>query len=391
MEKVHPGCRVFILGAGFSRPAGLPLALELFPEIRRRIEADGNLTIELHRNRFRLDVENYIQYQRNCFGRSLTPDEIDFEEFISYLDMNHVLGLGDGSSESQDGSPSQTLVKRLISQIIYERTPAAHDLPKAYYEFAESLCPGDTVITFNYDLVLERALSHVRKSYRYSEFGSDSTGRTSDLATERENRIKLLKMHGSIDWFDERPFSYFMEVGSVYDPPVLPGHSVFQRGSKIKSHPVGQGRLGSYDDLRHLYRVESVDDIYAAGLPHETPFILSPSHVKFVYASPLFDFWHEIGALGEDNLGICIIGFSLSDHDEHIRIVLHRMVSSYQNKGWNDTTLGRRKTNVKLVDFQPSKKGLSDYVKRFQFVDFKKADIYSRGFGEAAVKFIFGD
>jgi hypothetical protein len=34
----HIGFRIYILGAGFSRPAGLPIATELFPAVRSAIE-----------------------------------------------------------------------------------------------------------------------------------------------------------------------------------------------------------------------------------------------------------------------------------------------------------------------------------------------------------------
>src|SRR5690554_7423557 len=38
LDKEHPGFRIFVLGAGFSVPAGLPTAAELYPEVVKRVE-----------------------------------------------------------------------------------------------------------------------------------------------------------------------------------------------------------------------------------------------------------------------------------------------------------------------------------------------------------------
>lgn len=38
MAEKHPGYRIFVLGAGFSIDAGLPLASELFSEVCKLIE-----------------------------------------------------------------------------------------------------------------------------------------------------------------------------------------------------------------------------------------------------------------------------------------------------------------------------------------------------------------
>jgi hypothetical protein len=48
---------IFILGAGFSRPAGLPIADELWQEVRRRaINVDGTA--------FRSDLNSYFLAQK---------------------------------------------------------------------------------------------------------------------------------------------------------------------------------------------------------------------------------------------------------------------------------------------------------------------------------------
>src|ERR1700722_17915065 len=145
---------IYILGAGFSRPAGLPLANELWPEIRNRAKAT-NGRADRH---FKKDLQDYIDYKRACDGEILSPDDVPFEEFIAYLDVEHYLGLRGSDTWSSDGNETQILVKTLISEILTERTPQKGCIPELYLEFARLLKPMDVVITFNYDVLLERAL-----------------------------------------------------------------------------------------------------------------------------------------------------------------------------------------------------------------------------------------
>jgi hypothetical protein len=48
------------------------------------------------------------------------------------------------------------IVKTLIGQILAERTPQADGIPSLYIEFARKLQPRDRVLTFSYDILLER-------------------------------------------------------------------------------------------------------------------------------------------------------------------------------------------------------------------------------------------
>ena len=71
-DKKH---RVIILGAGFSKPSGLPLADELWRQILNRSK-----TLCGRAGMLRDDLDAYIEYHRDCDGVELTPDTINFEE-----------------------------------------------------------------------------------------------------------------------------------------------------------------------------------------------------------------------------------------------------------------------------------------------------------------------
>ena len=88
------------------------------------------------------------------------------------------------------------------------------------------------------------------------------------------------------------------------------------------------------------------------------------------------------------NLGISIIGFSLPEHDEYLKILLNRIVLNYQNVEWDLSLFDNVKNNVKLVDYQQEDVGKEKLLERYRFIDLKKADLYMDGFSEAAVKFL---
>jgi len=152
---------LYILGAGFSVAAGLPLANDLWKEVCRRA-----LSMSGWADHFRKDLDNFIEFKERTKGGRLRREEVNFEEFLGFLDIEHYLGLRGSDTWSEDGNESQVIVKTLIAQILTECMPAADSVPSLYLRFAEKLQPWDRVITFNYDILLGRACEAVGKPYR---------------------------------------------------------------------------------------------------------------------------------------------------------------------------------------------------------------------------------
>ncbi len=384
MAILHPGHRIFVVGAGFSRPAGLPLASELFSEVRRRIEdRHGRDT------KFQRDLSNYIEYRTACDGVALAETTIDLEEFMSFLDIEHFLELRGSDTWSREGNESQLMIRRAIGEVIHGRTPSGDSLPEIYYRFAERLTSRDTVLTFNYDVLLERALEHVGKPYRLFPRRFKSIGRGSNIVDTDVEEVTVLKLHGSIDWFDDRQFlelkAALLEQGSR----LARIHSVFDDPSRYGARPIAEGPRSPDDPLLHIHRIRDVDAYYQRDSGFSAPFILSPSHVKFVYAEPLLSFWNGMGRSGGWNLGVSVIGFSLPRHDEYIRIGLFQMISNYQQSSWNDKLLDVLKDNVRLVDFRRDDTGVAEYKSRYCFVDPARAEYMFDGFSDEAIEFLF--
>ena len=189
---------IYILGAGFSQPAGLHLAQELWDEIRLR-----GLTMTGRASLFRDDLDEYIEYRKDCDGIELTHEQVDFEDFMAFLDIEHFLGLRGSDTWSSHGNETQVVVKTLIGEILTKRMPQRDGIPDLYFRFAEILKPNDLVLTFNYDTLLERTLEAAGKPFRlFTQRLKEDTEFPGQLVGDGRDEIIVLKLHGSIDWFD---------------------------------------------------------------------------------------------------------------------------------------------------------------------------------------------
>lgn len=379
--------RIFVLGAGFSRAAGLPLADELWREVQRRAR-----TLSGRAEQFWDDLETYIQYRGDCDGVTLTPDQVDFEEFLAFLDIEHYLGLRGSDTWSVDGNEAQVVAKTLIAEILAEAMPSVEAVPQLYRRFAAGLQPNDIVLTFNYDVLLERALESVGKPFRlFPQRFQNVRGWSAEVDTSREEVI-LLKLHGSIDWFDRTQYceleATFAEQGSHSRPP----HPVFANATSLDVVPLVDGPRFPNDPLRHMRRVRNLEDLYRGSfLFHCTPWLLSPSPMKVLHAATLRDFWYGLGGAGTLNFGLAIVGFSLSQHDDYARQVLYRLVTNYQTTYWNEDFFGRKKRPLILIDRRESAEEMKKLRRRYAFVDWAKTRAHMAGFDENALDLLLNN
>lgn len=382
-SSAYPGSRIYLLGAGFSRPAGLPVASELFPLVRAAIEGKHGTDTKFHR-----DLRKYLGYCADCGISSQREESLDLEVFMSYLDIEHYLGLRGGDTWSREGNESQLMIKRAIGEVIHSRTPSSDDLPDVYYRFAEHLSVNDTVLTLNYDLVLERSLTHVGKAFRRYPNRFKSLSEHGGVVDSDIEELVLLKLHGSVDWFDDRQYLALKDSVSGVAPDHLPHHDVFRDPSRFEAFPLVDGLLPAEDALRHIHYISRVDDFYRKAQGWSAPFILSPSHIKFVYAEPLMSFWYGWGRAGGYNTGVSVVGFSLPSHDEYIRICLYQMLSNY-GSWWDERLLGLLKDYARFVDYKPTEEEKKAYVDRYRFADTERSRFFFDGFGSEAIDFLF--
>ena len=339
--------------------------------------------------KFERDLSRYVDYRKACNNKELLPSKIDLEDFMSYLDIEHFLRLRGSDTWSEEGNESQIMVRQAIGGVTHNQTPRASYLPDVYYRFAERLSLHDVIITFNYDIVLERALEHIGKPYRLFPHRYKAIHPTYNEVNSDIEEVTVFKLHGSVDWFSDREF---VRQRKAYDDDGITGvgiHDVFDKPARFGAEPLVEDPRPYDDPLIHIHRIRNVDSYYSRRRNFHAPFILSPSHVKFVYSKPIQDLWYGIGQAGGHNLGISIIGYSLPAHDEHIRIAIYQLISNYQQSWWNEDLLGVLKNNVKFIDYEEDADKMYEFKNRYRFVDQSKADYSFDGFGDSSIPFLF--
>ncbi len=375
---------LIVLGAGFSRAAGLPLGNELFSEIVREAKRDV-----LFENILKPDMERYLLFIERTEGVTLHSDEIELEQFMSFLDVEHALGFEGSDTWSDEGNKSQVLVRHLIARTLYSRQRRmSHGASGLYERFASRLEPGDRIITFNYDTLVEEALLRVGKPFRlvggrYSQV--DEWGAT--WADGPDDEIILLKMHGSIDWFSKKHFiqnrRFRRRAGLLGQPqdPVFNNREIRLR--KLVRGPYWRG-----SPLKSVYRVQDLGPYFAEAQPllGPTPLLVSPSYSKILYLKPLEDFWADSASAGSLNGTLAIIGYSLPLHDNYVRQALYAAVRNFQ---YYDTGELIPKTNIRLVDLRSGDAAQEAYRSIYRFVDWNRADVCFNGFGDEAIEMVF--
>ena len=146
-----------------------------------------------------------------------------------------------------------------------------------YQVFVQRLKPGDIVVTFNYDTLLESVLDESGVNYRHF-FYTDENKSWADTSMESiwgESEIIILKMHGSIDWFDKTYYEYCKNhEGWLYPGSTCSLHPIFTLDKFAPRCLVGSGR-STDDPLLNVYRVNNLHDYFSNDgyLPHDIPLL----------------------------------------------------------------------------------------------------------------------
>jgi hypothetical protein len=184
--------RVFILGAGFSKPAQMPLATELLPLLLEQVQLDE----------MRPWLDNLRERLAWLFEREGQADSfaLNIEQVFHYAHFDievhrlrqqrAAVGRGDGPGTPWHQAES---IGAWLSYLEY----ALADVILACEEkanlatidrWAAAVGERDAVLTFNYDTLVERALTELPKSWSYG------------IENDGNNEIPVFKLHGSIDW-----------------------------------------------------------------------------------------------------------------------------------------------------------------------------------------------
>jgi hypothetical protein len=212
--------RVYFLGAGASKQDRFPLTNELKHGIAWAIRKDssrfGLLAAHLHYLYNVQDVELdesagiWASLRQRANDRSQTdhsqvPDVTDLLSTLDWMireqsSFGPSLNIGGSAERSSSGELAQ--VRDLVVQALCYCLGTYDDLNAASTtrDFLQLVRPGDSLITTNWDLLLDAA--------RDQRFGSEPQdyGTTGNVVLEgaskpqSDTRPKLLKLHGSLSW-----------------------------------------------------------------------------------------------------------------------------------------------------------------------------------------------
>lgn len=279
----------YILGAGASRHAGYPLTCELGGLLR-----DWAVRTES-------SWSGFIQEAFELYGGLENLEEVLTDLY-----------------ERPEGSRAAKLSKMhcgnmigafnvAIPELFYDlrcNTSLPRDLYRALAE--EKIKPGDTVVTFNYDLACERAL-HMAGLWEVSNgYGFDFGVESIPLS-----KVRVLKLHGSTNWVGILFGGNmgFSQASSVYDQrPAIFGKREF-------------AFLGYGEDIRDPLMAQITR---TGGNP---ALILPTLHKNFFHQTtfgrewePFWDeIWRQAGESLRASEKVVIIGYSMPVADERAR------------------------------------------------------------------------
>jgi hypothetical protein len=384
--------RLLFLGAGFSRPAGVALAGELLDLVLDELARLGGQS-HLHRS-----VEAYLDYMEATTG--MKPEPINIEAFAAYLDYQHAFGMLGSDTWSEEGNRDQFLLRWGIGRVLHRLTPSVEKLPDLYLRFAERLRPRDVVVTFNYDLVLERSLEQVGIPYRrfpnrYIDVGVALSEVDSD---SDKKEVKILKPHGSLDWVDrrayERKLDYMNALQGAGGVRFSEEHDqLFGPKGCSATRPLVEGPRPPDDQLGSIEVVTDLDAYYASTnvAYFYPPMVLAPSEAKQLYGAALRTLWEGLAGFGFGWSGIAMIGYSLPPADPYTKQILYRIVQSYvmglEDPGWRIGPM----SPICLVDKRDSPHAVDELLKRYRFLPAKHTKRHLAGFDSVTLDLIFAD
>jgi hypothetical protein len=158
-----------------------------------------------------------------------------------------------------------------------------HHVAKLLGMFGDGKPKGEnTFITFNYDTVLEDALTELKVPFSYG-FKKTWSRDASAKATKDEDALQVLKLHGSLNWARKRVHAW-------------------RTSAPRKEFTV----FGSYSDVREAGRIPE----------------LVPPTWKKIFQGHLGDVWESAVRCLQTATRVIIIGFSMPPADMHFKYLI---------------------------------------------------------------------
>jgi hypothetical protein len=342
--KAYNDHNVYLLGAGFGADAGLPLIKDFMNRMRDAaawLEAQGGrerereaiarvlefrLRASAAAHRVPLDVENVEE----LFSLASASGDEDLaramplaigatleyaRETAKPVDEWHrfqigVLNLPDWKAPSSWASPLPYVGVQINQGV---RKGRWHSCPP--YDFYVGVMSGyfgtggrdrrDTIITFNYDLLIEETLGSLGVAFHYGcKIALDELVEAPSFEPGR-GRLSVLKLHGSLNWVSTDDYGA-RRVPEVPVDEVVRGPTEFER--KGWGGP-GVPQFVVYSD-------------YCKVLKQNLPPLLLPPSWRKPLAGALSEVWDAAVSAVRTATNVIILGYSIPQTDIHFKYLL---------------------------------------------------------------------
>ncbi|MBT4482708.1 MAG: hypothetical protein HOC71_03410 [Candidatus Latescibacteria bacterium] len=292
---------VFILGAGTSVDAGVPLMGNFLEEAKK-----------MWKNKEIKDADEDFDRVFEAYGKlhpihsKTTINTYNLEEVISIFEMANMLGSFENYKPRQlkDIIRSfKTVIAKTIENSMKLKVNNGQIMPFSLHKrfadlirfFENDARPKHSVsvITFNYDIGIDYAF-HANKYISYS-YGLDSK-------RDNKDNIPLMKLHGSINW---GTCSKCKAIVPYYLHTYFNGRNISANNGKIKI-TIGS-ELNKYDHCGEEFPL----------LPE--PVIIPPCWDKFYHSTKLSQVWKQAAKELSEAENIFIIGYSYPKTDAFFR------------------------------------------------------------------------
>jgi hypothetical protein len=277
----HGRRRTFIFGAGVSASCGIAVARDIMryaiDDLSKKSSAEA------------AQIHDVLSYLYPGFDENLRnyPNIEDFLNFVEVaINFNTDFLESKVLSVKKLKKARQITLKALTDYIWHLMSDASRQ--RFVHDFvANNLRPGDTIVTFNWDLTVERALEeypgHPGFQYVYGR-------------QRKEPEFSLLKPHGSVDWFETS------RLGGLGCEKKIDMHD-----KELCYYP--KFHLGEAPDLREI-----------------PPVIVPPVAGKSFKYRFLHRTWRGVLQAVADATELHVLGYSLPREDQFAKYVLRRAI-----------------------------------------------------------------
>lgn len=261
--------------------------------------------------------------------------------------------------------------------------------PSLYRDFAKKLSPNDVVISFNYDTLMEQSLDYVSKSYSLTP----EWWLTRETPRSGQEYVDLLKLHGSVDWYDRYYHDDAVVRHARQDHHVPDRDPIFGPNPSIPSESLSRGPTAVFGEniLPRIFRIPNHSNLFPfhdVRFSHVVPFLLPPAYDKLLGHDPVLDLWENLLRTQDYYSSIVIIGYSMPSYDSYAYEALGRLLIDYQ-KRWRKTRWEQRRVPIQVVSLADS---TASALVAIPFLDESKTRVWHQGFSDAALRWIdWGD